>query len=231
MIVTLITACASDQKVAPCKGSQCKTTELLDNSASKQEWYCYGKENGGDWHCGNQSDKTKIVAIAPRKAAPNARPVASSRPRLDTLTGTTTETETIPKLTIKTQSIKKKTTQTEKIDPDSSPKVARALDALSLNSKPLIEAPKDYYTLQIIALLDEDKLLEYIEAKDIGEHIIANTLSQGSQWYVLLVGMYAGYSEAKNAQLAWSEKHPGQSTPWIRDIGSIQDALIAKVDE
>ena len=223
VIIILVTGCASKpEQTLPCKGRECKTTDLLDNTASKEEWYCYGKKNGGDWYCGNQADDTRIVAITARSIVDveqmDVKQIDVQQAQVkqvdeeNLVLDVAPIPEPIPKLTIK---------ETNNPLPASATSQSSVLDGYS----------RDAYTLQVIATSDEEKLRQYIERNEIKDHIVARTLSQGSQWYVLLIGIYSGYTEAKNAQLEWTNNRPSHSAPWVRDIGSIQDVLITQEEE
>jgi len=219
--IILVTGCASkpEQQTLPCEGRKCKTADLLDNTNSREEWYCYGKKSGGEWYCGNQADDTKIVAIAPRTVVDvkkrtilEVETMNEAEAILSTNAILSTKTEPIPKLTIK---------KTDHSQPVNSTGKSSMVDGY----------PRDAYTLQIIATQNEKQLLQYIERNEITDHIVAHTLSQGSQWYVLLIGIYSGYTEAKSASLEWINNHPEQTVPWIRALGDIQDVLITQEEE
>jgi len=83
-----------------------------------------------------------------------------------------------------------------------------------------MEQPTDYYTLQLIASVDIDRVMRFAEEEQISTQYIVATERDGVIWHVLLLDVYPDYSSALAArdEIASSLKN----TPWVRRVGSVQ---------
>ena len=204
LITILLTACASKSGKSdqPCKGRNCKTTDLLDNTASKQEWYCYGKENGGSWHCGNEEDSSQIVTLSVQRKAVQRKPVQEKKsPLLTNHHSASTKTS-------------------------SSAQQKPLAQSTSTKGQGILDLPREFYTIQIMALAEKDKVSQFALKNNLDSALIAHTISRGSKWYVLLLGFYPNFTDAKKARLEWQEANPNGKKPWIRELGPLQDSLV-----
>ncbi|MFT7685511.1 MAG: septal ring-binding cell division protein DamX [Candidatus Azotimanducaceae bacterium] len=206
----LLTACASktDKPNLPCKGPKCQSTQLLDNSASKKEWYCYGKESGGSWRCGNIEDDSQIVALS----LPDQ---TTHRPKATLIAPIQETREELPVV--------------QRISAQLSPEAAS--QTKPINEQRLSGQPREHYTIQIMALTDKTKLSIFAQENNIEPALIVHTVSRGSRWYVLLLGTYPNYTAAKEARLKWHQDNPKQKEPWIRELGPLQDSLVEEIGE
>lgn len=68
VMLVLLAGCSWFNK--ECTGPDCQDVRtMLDTSASKKTWYCYGKPNGG-WDCQDHKSPDKITVVPP--ATPGA---------------------------------------------------------------------------------------------------------------------------------------------------------------
>jgi len=58
-----------------CSGENCENESLIDNTATNQNWYCYGSIRGADWDCQRTPDQTKIKPVTDAPTNRFAEPV------------------------------------------------------------------------------------------------------------------------------------------------------------
>lgn len=84
----------------------------------------------------------------------------------------------------------------------------------------IMDHPADYYTVQLMASVDIDRVYRFAEQNQLSAEYVVPTLRDGVTWHVLLLGVYPDYSSAladKNA-IAGSLS----TEPWIRKVGAVQ---------
>lgn len=89
----------------------------------------------------------------------------------------------------------------------------------------LMAMPPQHYAVQIVSMSTEENLQRFIREHDLFEKAHLRTYAKGQVWYVVLYGVYDGYSEAKRALDSIPYRH--QTQAWIRTVGSLQDAVRA----
>ncbi len=92
----------------------------------------------------------------------------------------------------------------------------------------LLSQNSSYYTIQILGVHDEELLLKFIE-NDLTTTqtnlAYYHTRRKGKDWYPLLYGVYASPKEASSA-IKQLPPHIQQSSPWIRSLSSVQNAIL-----
>ena len=84
----------------------------------------------------------------------------------------------------------------------------------------IMEQPAEYFTLQVIASVDIDRVLRFTEQKQFSTQYIVATERDGIIWHILLLDVYADYAMAVAAR---DEVSPSlKDQPWIRTVGSVQ---------
>jgi len=87
-----------------------------------------------------------------------------------------------------------------------------------------MDQPADYYTLQLIASVDIDRVMRFAEEEQISTQYIVATERDGVVWHVLLLDVYPDYSSAVAAR---DEIAPSlNNAPWIRRVGSVQKLVV-----
>lgn len=87
----------------------------------------------------------------------------------------------------------------------------------------IMEQPAGYYTIQLIASVDIDRVYRFAEQNQISTQYIVPTVRDGVTWHVLLLDVYPDYSSAVAAR---DEIAPILTTqPWIRSVGSVQKLM------
>jgi len=100
--------------------------------------------------------------------------------------------------------------------------VATADEPVS-ESASFMEQPADYYTVQLMASVDVDRVYRFAEQNQISTEYIVPTERDGVVWHVLLLGVYPDYSSALAAK---DEVAPSLTTqPWIRRVGAVQKLM------
>jgi septal ring-binding cell division protein DamX len=98
-------------------------------------------------------------------------------------------------------------------------------------SEEILSLPGDYFTVQLMAMKNEQKVLEYASDNGIEDPLYVNILSQDVNWYVLLLGAYPDQSTADNARVAWEESRDLEVEPWTRRLSTLQDAIRQALDQ
>ena len=87
----------------------------------------------------------------------------------------------------------------------------------------ILNQPADYYTVQVFASVDIDRLYRFAEQNQLSVRYAIPTVRDGVTWYVLLLDVYPDYAAAKAGM---AEVEGTLSTkPWIRSLGSLQKLM------
>ena len=92
----------------------------------------------------------------------------------------------------------------------------------------LLSQNSSYYTIQILGVHDEELLLKFIENDLTATQTnlaYYHTRRKGKDWYPLLYGVYPSPKEASSA-IKQLPPHIQQSSPWIRSLSSVQNAIL-----
>lgn len=87
----------------------------------------------------------------------------------------------------------------------------------------LMDVPAAYYTVQLMASVDIDRVYRFAETHQISTQYIVPTVRDGVTWHVLLLDVYSDYSAASAAK----DEIAGilGTQPWIRKVGSVQKLM------
>ncbi len=87
----------------------------------------------------------------------------------------------------------------------------------------ILDQPANYYTVQLMASVDTDRVYRFAEENQIATEFVIPTLRDGVTWHVLLLGIYEDYAAALASK---NEVAPLLKTePWIRSVGSVQKLM------
>jgi len=242
-----------------CEGGNCESPELLDNPNTSHEWFCYGKLDTDEWDCSAEEDPSKIVSISPntrraRTESINQISTAPSRPvqneqAIDPASDEIMSARSATALEI-TDKVEQEPIELARSDqqvlPDSrevadqsrsestlegsqQAQAARQFDSLSTIEQ-LLQQPRDAFAVQLLALQEEGAILAYARSKGLNSPLYARINNQGSEWYVLLLGVYPDRSAANFAKDEWERSKSLTTRPWIRQLGPLQDAVRAASD-
>jgi DamX protein len=96
-----------------------------------------------------------------------------------------------------------------------------------LREKWLLSQNSAYYTIQILGVHDEKRLLRFIKSDlpEPGTNLAYyQTSYKGKDWYPLLYGVFPSQKEASSA-LKKLPVHIQKSSPWIRKLSSVHKAI------
>ena len=80
------------------------------------------------------------------------------------------------------------------------------------------------YAIQLIALRTLDEVSEYTDGLNLNPPMYVKIRSQGSDWYVVLLGIYETRAEADAASEEWASNHEPSARPWVRPIHPLKKA-------
>jgi len=124
----------------------------------------------------------------------------------------------------------------ESFAPEAEPVEAEPIEAEVVESEPVVEEvptsgsgssiadqPANFYTVQLMASVDVDRVYRFAEQNQVSTEYIVPTDRDGVIWHVLLLGIYEDYSSAvagrdEIAQLL-------NTQPWVRSVGSVQKLM------
>tara|TARA_B100001105_G_scaffold136941_1_gene109780 strand:- start:373 stop:816 length:444 start_codon:yes stop_codon:yes gene_type:complete len=88
----------------------------------------------------------------------------------------------------------------------------------------LIDLPPEYFAVQLFAVSNKEALEKFVRDKNI-PGLSATRIAYGDQlFFVLLLGIYSDESTARLAA-ANMPTALNDLTPWVRRLGSLQDAM------
>ena len=95
-----------------------------------------------------------------------------------------------------------------------------AVEEAAPENAPIMDQPASYYTMQLMASVDIDRVIRFAEENHVSTQYIVATERDGVIWHVLLLDIYPDYSSAVAAR---DEIAPSlKDAPWIRPVGSVQ---------
>ncbi|HIG40469.1 MAG TPA: hypothetical protein EYQ14_08005 [Gammaproteobacteria bacterium] len=191
-----------------CKGGDCESESLLKDSTANQKWYCYGKQGSSEWQCENTRDAGKIAAIVPEATPP------------DSGYRTNRTLETVPEAP--SEPVVQQSVAESEQEPGQIPTELTAESIIAPNS--LQDHPREAYAVQLLAMQDEEKILNFAETNGITKPLYTRISNQGREWFVLLLGIYPDRHAAIEAKETWVRTRSLETEPWIRLLGPLQDA-------
>jgi len=230
-------------KGAACQSDDCKDDGILDNSNTNQSWFCYGEVRGAEWDCQNQPDASKVVAtvdsapIEPITFAPVAiLPVADDQVALAQVAPRQVAPRQVPVPQPEQQEITAAPTQAQVISedrvavtvepaPDVSAAINPDLPSMVGGSETLLSQPEKFYTVQVIALRSEEKVLKYARLNGMQYPLYTRIANDDGQWYVLLLGVYPDVNTARQAMTDWLRAKNLKVNPWVRQLGALQASI------
>jgi len=87
----------------------------------------------------------------------------------------------------------------------------------------ILDVPASYYTVQLIASVDIDRVYKFADQNQLSIKYIVPTNRDGLVWHVLLLDVYP---DRESAVIGKNEVESTlRTTPWIRSVGSIQQLM------
>ena len=92
---------------------------------------------------------------------------------------------------------------------------------------PLLDLPKSFWTVQLIALSNKDTLEKYANSSSLVGLSGARVASNGKLLYVLLLGIYESKELALQAVASLPNKEAMKPAPWTRSLDSLHKAMLS----
>ena len=226
-----------------CSSTGSKPAASLADGADNQpkSWFCQGKEDKSasaledelrgelkdapnkEWDC-SQLTKQEI------KQRELKRQKQKSKKTVEQLAAATESTRARPSLKRSAQ----KTAKNEGVNDNAAENEFLAVNAstpayISLAYRPqkptaLLDLPETFWAIQIMALRDQKALNDFVSSNQLIGVSGAKIESQGSLFYVLLLGVYESRSIAEQA---WESRPEALRSlqPFYRSLGSLQTAI------
>lgn len=84
-------------------------------------------------------------------------------------------------------------------------------------------APANYYTVQVIASVNENSIYAFAKKHQLSTRYVVPTVRDGTTWHVLLLDIYPDKTAAKMALDEAASTLP--TKPWMRTVGSVQKLM------
>jgi len=98
--------------------------------------------------------------------------------------------------------------------------VAAVEDQATPQEGSIMDQPANYYTMQLMASVDIDRVIRFAGQNNISTQYVVATERDGVIWHVLLLDVYPDYASAVAARDEIAATLKNQ--PWIRSVGSVQ---------
>ena len=197
--------------------STAQQTEIA--STTIKPWFCQSSPDSEEWDCVRSESLVR-------------------NPKTEAIKREQRQTQTVDKQISKdSQSVPKKTElePKETITPTRSPKELDSSDLpayfrLAYRTEepvPLLDLPKSFWAVQLIALSNKDALEKYANTSSLVGLSGARVASNGKLLYVLLLGIYETKDLAIQAVASLPDNETRKPTPWARSLDSLHKAMIS----
>ena len=213
VVVLALTGCAKDTS---------PTSVLAQPTKTHEPWFCQTGENTNAWEC--VQDQKLVNKPQPIRKPPERVPSRDNEPAVPQANEFTqsrrprAEPPALPaKPAPQPKQPAKQVSTTRNL-----PKYLR-LAYRPEQATSLIDLPAEFWAVQLIALTNKQALESYARKQGLRGMSAAKINKKGELFYVLLLGIY----ETKAiAQEAVSDLGPSFDKPWIRSLGSLQNAML-----
>ena len=198
--------------------SGCSTTGQQTDIAGTtlRPWFCQSSDDNEEWDCVRseslvRNPKTEAIKREQRQAQVVDAQISEDSRSIPT------KTDTEPPKTISPTSNSK----------SSELPVYFRLAYRTEEPVPLLDLPKSFWAVQLIALSNKDALEKYANASYLVGLSGARVASNGKLLYVLLLGVYESKELARQAVASLPNKEAMKPSPWIRSLDSLQKAMLS----
>lgn len=207
LLLSSLSACSlwpwKAEKTGNClDDDSCENTNPFEQLMVEGTWYCYGSDRDAPWDCSQEEDPDKVVALTDPEPAfiPEDENLRSDRAELSFA---------------------------EEDISIGAPQSEPATSSDSGAQADLFSFADSSFAVQLIALQTIDEITDFADEHDMDSPTYIRIRSQGSDWYVLILGVYRDQDEAESAAADWSERHGPTSKPWVRPLGPLKRAALA----
>lgn len=194
-------------------------------AAGPPQWHCDGDGNGDGNKAWNCVESTAINADAARTRVRSARPPMTYAAAAPGTAAAAPDAATDTRAAVAASELLPEPTD---VTPDSAASTAAPAADATLPDEPRMrrigDLPPEYWSIQIIAVAKREQLEAFAAEHDLFRHPAARIESKGSLRYILLWDFYATRAEAA-AALATLPPTIKALGPWLRSVGSLQEAL------
>lgn len=239
-----LSGCSLYNLTRKCEGEDCNQTPAVRDTKGESTWYCYSTPDAKEWSCQDEKDPSKILSLK----QVGLKKVALRSPLISQMRKVThgpqhqrgKQALSAParaQLHAQQQSVgqpieaQRVTTPLQQVAWATPPRPPALQPSSAGNAQvnqgaaSILQQPAGFYAVQLIALESERKILNYARDNGLKYPLYAQIQSQGRTLYVLLLGCYPNRLSAVRAKDEWSTSQQLTSKPWIRDLGSLQDAI------
>lgn len=235
VLITLMSGCSwwpwGAEKTGSClDNDSCDSSNPLEEKLIGGTWHCYGVDKNEPWDCSQQEDPSKIVSITEK---PIVR--ASEETALQSRAEITFEREFI------SNQLEEMDADTATTAPETAPmpapmpasmsspspeKAPIAADAPNPDKQGLFSYSDRAWAIQLIALQTEEEVKSFVADHSLDQPSSIRIRSQGSDWFVLILGVYDDREEANQAAQSWADRYQPSSKPWVRPLGPLKRAAL-----
>ncbi len=108
----------------------------------------------------------------------------------------------------------------ESFTPEAAVELEPVVDESASEGGSIMDQPASYYTLQLMASVDIDRVYRFADENQLSIQYVVSTVRDGVTWHVLLLDVYPDYPSAVVARDEIALRLNNQ--PWIRKVGSVQ---------
>lgn len=216
-----LTSCSifgKDSNGDDCVDGSCDGANNINRVQQPRSWYCYGVQQDRSWDCTKVPQPEKIATIVPGsvQSAAVINPVEDVEEQSAGLQAAVIASEPALPVIQEIQEVQE---------------VQEVQEANSTTgSEVILSLPGDFFTVQLIAMKIENKVLDYATTNGMDKPLYVRILSQDTGWYVLLLGTYPDRSTAEKAKADWESARVLKVQPWIRRLSPLQEAIRLALD-
>ena len=217
-LVTLVTSCSwswpwGASKTGNClDDGNCEGANPFEEKLKGGTWHCYGVSKKEPWDCSQEQDDTKIAAVEDSPERINSPELAN-----DPEQAFENEENAAPD---------------HRAEMDLADNISNSAEVSGMEAPTSQTGPTDLlsgysntsFAIQLIALQTLEEVTQYTEKFNLNPPMYVKIRSQGSDWYVVLLGIYETRPEADTVLEKWASSHDPSSRPWVRPLHPLRKA-------
>ena len=235
-LVTLVTSCSwswpwGASKTGNClDDGNCEGANPFEEKLKGGTWHCYGVSKKEPWDCSQEQDDTKIAAVedSPERIDSPERVDSPERinspERLDS-----PELANSPEQAFENE---ENAVPDHRAEMDLADNISNSAEVSGMEAPTSQTGPTDLlsgysntsFAIQLTALQTLEEVTQYTEKFNLNPPMYVKIRSQGSDWYVVLLGIYETRPEADAVSEKWASSHDPSSRPWVRPLHPLRKA-------
>ena len=223
-LVTLVTSCSwswpwGASKTGNClDDGNCEGANPFEEKLKGGTWHCYGVSKKEPWDCSQEQDDTKILAVEDSPEREDSPELVNSPEREDSPE---------PAFDNEGNAAPDHRPEMDLADNISNSAEVSGMEAPTPQTAPtslLSGYSNTSFAIQLIALQTLEEVTQYTEKFNLNPPMYVKIRSQGSDWYVVLLGIYETRPEADAVSEKWASSHDPSSRPWVRPLHPLRKA-------